>query len=126
MTAKNFAANVERCLAPTLKRKGIIMIDNLPAHKAAAIREAIEARGSTLRFLPKYSPDLSPIEMPFSQLGERTIRWRKRPARAFFAAKRLNFRIVHAPSVRVTYRSTGTNAEGAYAHSSQSTPAGAD
>ena len=44
------------------------MIDNLPAHKAAGVREAIEARGAMLRYLPKYSPDLNPIEMPFSKL----------------------------------------------------------
>ena len=44
------------------------MIDNLPAHKAAGIREAIEAHGATLRYLPQYSPDLNPIEMPFSKL----------------------------------------------------------
>ena len=65
------------------------MIDNLPAHKAAGIREAIEARGATLRYLPQYSPDLNPIEMPFSKLkaslrkaAERTIpRLRRRIAR---------------------------------------------
>ena len=44
------------------------MIDNLPAHKAAALREAIEARGATLRYLSQHSPDLNPIEMPFSKL----------------------------------------------------------
>jgi len=45
------------------------MIDNLSAHKApAGVREAIEARGTTLRYLPKYSPDLNPIEMAFSTL----------------------------------------------------------
>ena len=68
MTGKKFLAYVERCLAPTLKRKDIVMIDNLPAHKAAGVREAIEARGAMLRYLPKYSPDLNPIEMPFSKL----------------------------------------------------------
>src|SRR5215470_6617017 len=80
MTGKKFLAYVEQCLAPTLKRKDIVMIDNLPAHKAAGVREAIEARGATLRFLPKYSPDLNPIEMSFSKLkadlrkaAERTI-----------------------------------------------------
>jgi transposase len=80
MSGKKFLAYVERCLAPTLKRNEIVMIDNLPAHKAAGVREAIEARGATLRFLPKYSPDLNPIEMPFSKFkaylrkaGERTI-----------------------------------------------------
>jgi transposase len=77
---KRFLAYVERCLAPTLRPKDIVMIDNLPAHKAVGVREAIEARGATLRYLPKYSPDLNPIEMPFSKLkaglrkaAERTI-----------------------------------------------------
>ena len=80
MTGKKFLAYVEHCLAPTLKRNDIVLIDNLPAHKAAGIREAIEARGATLRYLPKYSPDLNPIEMPFSKFkaglrkaAERTI-----------------------------------------------------
>jgi transposase len=80
MTGKKFLAYVEQCLAPTLKPKDIVMIDNLPAHKAAGVRQAIEARGATLRYLPKYSPDLNPIEMPFSKLkadlrkaAERTI-----------------------------------------------------
>jgi transposase len=89
MTGKKFLAYVERCLAPTLKRKDIVMIDNLPAHKAAGVREAIEASGATLRYLPKCSPDLNPIEMPFSKLkahlrkaAERTIpRLRRRIGR---------------------------------------------
>jgi transposase len=65
------------------------VIDNLPAHKAAGIREAIEAHGATLRYLPQYSPDLNSIEMPFSKLkaslrnaAERTIpRLRRRIGR---------------------------------------------
>ena len=80
MNGTKFLAYVKQCLAPTLKRKDIVVIDNLPAHKAAGIREAIEARGATLRYLPQYSPDLNPIEMPFSKLkaslrkaAERTI-----------------------------------------------------
>src|SRR5437660_7308058 len=89
MNGAKFLAYVEQCMAPTLKRKDIVMIDNLPAHKAAGIREAIEARGATLRYLPQYSPDLNPIEMPFSKLkaslrkaAERTIpRLRRRIAR---------------------------------------------
>ncbi len=48
MTGKKFLAYVERCLAPILKRKDIVMIDNLPAHKAIGVREAIEARGAAL------------------------------------------------------------------------------
>jgi transposase len=68
MTGKKFLAYVEQCLALTLKRKDIVMIDNLPAHKAVGVREAIETRDATLHYLPKYSCDLNPIEMPFSKL----------------------------------------------------------
>ena len=89
MNGAKFLAYVKQCLAPTLKRKDNVVIDNLPAHKAAGIREAIEARGAMLRYLPQYSPDLNPIEMPFSALkaslrraAERTIpRLRRRIGR---------------------------------------------
>lgn len=80
MNGETFLAYVEQCLAPTLKRKDIVIMDNLSAHKASGIREAIEAAGATLRYLPQYSPDLNPIEMFFSKLkaflrklAERTI-----------------------------------------------------
>jgi hypothetical protein len=80
MTGKKFVAYVKQRLAPILRRKDIVVMDNLPAHKAVGVRKAIEARGATLRYLPKYSPDLNPIEMPFSALkaflrkvAERTI-----------------------------------------------------
>ena len=46
------------------------MVDNFAAHKMAGIREAIEKVGATLRFLSKYSPDLNPIEMPYSKFKE--------------------------------------------------------
>src|ERR1019366_6911533 len=68
MNGEAFLAYVEQCLAPTLKLKDTVMMDNLPVHKVSGVREAIEARGATLRYLPKYSPDLNPIEMPFSKL----------------------------------------------------------
>jgi DDE superfamily endonuclease len=41
-----------------------VIIDNLPAHKAIGNRGAIQARGATFRYLPKYSPDLNSMEMP--------------------------------------------------------------
>ena len=80
MNGSKFLAYVEQRLAPTLRRKDIVVVDNLPAHKSAGIRKAIEARGATLRYLPPYSPDLNPIEMTFSKMkaflrkvAERTI-----------------------------------------------------
>ncbi len=80
MNGEMFRAYIEQSLVPTLKRKDIVIMDNLSAHKVAGIREAIEAAGATLRYLPQYSPDLNPIEMPFStlkawlrKLAERTV-----------------------------------------------------
>lgn len=63
-----FLAYVEQVLAPTLKPGDIVIMDNLAAHKSAPVRNAIEAAGARLLFLPPYSPDLNPIENAFSKL----------------------------------------------------------
>lgn len=63
-----FRAYIEQCLAPTLKRGDIVVMDNLAAHKVEGVREAIEAAGATLKYLPPYSPDLNPIEQVFAKL----------------------------------------------------------
>jgi transposase len=63
-----FLAYVKQCLVPSLKRGEIVLMDHLPAHKVAGVAEAIEAVGATLIYLPKYSPDLNPIELAFSKL----------------------------------------------------------
>ena len=79
MTGQAFLAYVEQVLIPTLKPDDIVVMDNLPAHKIAAVRAAIEAAGAQLFLLPPYSPDMNPIEMAISkiktllrQAGERT------------------------------------------------------
>jgi transposase len=88
-----FVAYIEQCLAPTLKRGDIVVIDNLPAHKVSGVKDAIEAAGATLQYLPQYSPDLNPIEMPFSKfkaflrkVAERTVRGLCRRIRSFVPA----------------------------------------
>jgi transposase len=68
MTGPLFLAYVQQCLAPTLKRGDIIVMDNLPVHKVAGVAEAIEAVGATLLYLPPYSPDFNPIEQAFSKI----------------------------------------------------------
>lgn len=68
MTAQWFLAYTQQVLAPTLKSGDIVILDNLPAHKGAAVREAIEAAGARLLFLPPYSPDFNPIENAFAKL----------------------------------------------------------
>jgi transposase len=68
MDGPSFLAYIEQVLVPTLRRKDTVFMDNLRTHKVAGVREAIEAAGATLRYLPAYSPDLNPIEMAFSKL----------------------------------------------------------
>ena len=59
---------VEQVLAASLQAGQMVVMDNLQAHKGARVRQAIEAKGCQLLFLPGYSPDLSPIEEAFSKL----------------------------------------------------------
>ena len=80
MDGDTFLAYVEQMLAPTLKPGDIVVMDNLAAHKVDGVREAIEAMGAQLRYLPPYSPDFNPIEQAFAKLktllrkaAERTV-----------------------------------------------------
>jgi transposase len=68
MDGAAFLVYVEQVLIPTLREGDIVVMDNLPAHKPAAIRQAIERAGAELRYLPPYSPDLNPIEKAFAKL----------------------------------------------------------
>ena len=68
MNGPMFLAYVKQCLVPTIKRGEIVLMDNLPVHRVAGVAEAIEGAGATLIYLPKYSPDLNPIELAFSKL----------------------------------------------------------
>ena len=68
MDGPTFLAYVRQVLAPTLREGDtLVMDDNLGVRKVAGVREAVEARGATLLYLPPYSPDLSPIELAFSK-----------------------------------------------------------
>ena len=54
-------------MVPNLRHGDIVVMDNLPSHKVAGIREAIVATGAELRYLPSYSPDFNPIEQFFAK-----------------------------------------------------------
>lgn len=68
MNGEIFRAYVEQILAPTLGPGDLVILDNLGSHKVAGVREAIEAKGARLLYLPPYSPDLNPIEPAFAKL----------------------------------------------------------
>ena len=63
-----FETYIEQVLAPSLHSGQTVVMDNLSTHQSAHVRQAIEARGCRLLYLPSYSPDLSPIEEAFSKL----------------------------------------------------------
>jgi transposase len=80
MDGPAFLAYIEKYLGPTLRRGDTVVMDNCRVHKVAGVEEAIEARGARVEYLPKYSPDLNPIELSFSsfkaylrKFAERTI-----------------------------------------------------
>ncbi len=80
MNGVAFQAYVQQVLIPTLAPGDIVIMDNLPAHKAEGVRYAIEDAGCRLLYLPPYSPDFNPIEKAFAKLkavlrakAERTI-----------------------------------------------------
>ena len=63
-----FVAYVEQQLATALRAGDIVIMDNLPVHKVAGVRAAIEPLARRCPYLPPYSPDLNPIEMVFAKL----------------------------------------------------------
>jgi transposase len=80
MDGPTLGAWTEQMPAPQLEPGDIVSMDNLAAHKVQGVRQAIEAKGAQLRYLPPYSPDLNPIENAFAKLkallrkaAERTI-----------------------------------------------------
>jgi transposase len=64
----SFQAYVDQVLIPELSPGDIVVMDNLGSHKGVGVREAIEAAGANLLYLPPYSPDFNPIEKAFSKL----------------------------------------------------------
>lgn len=89
MDTPTFEWSITEQLAPTLRPGQIVVLDNLSVHKAARIRQAIEARRCQLLFLPSYSPDFTPIEQAFSKLKALLRRLGARTKEALWEAMRV-------------------------------------
>jgi transposase len=85
MNADRFLLYVQKVLAPTLQPGDMVVVDNLQSHKRADIRQAMRNAGAKLVLLPKYSPDLNPIEQVFAKLKHLL---RKAEARSQLAVSR--------------------------------------
>ena len=81
-----FLAWVRESLVPALKPGQIVIMDNLGSHRGKAVRQAIRQAGAKLLFLPKYSPDLNPIEQVFSKLKHLLRKAQARSYEAILAA----------------------------------------
>lgn len=86
MTGAVFRHYIEAMLAPTLRQGDIVVMDNLPSHKVAGVREAIESAGATLWYLPPYSPDLNPIERMWSKVKALIRKAKPRKTKALVTA----------------------------------------
>jgi len=95
MDGDAFRTYVTRFLAPILQKGDVVVMDNLPSHKVNGIKEAIEATGAKLRYLPAYSPDLNPIEQAFSKIKAML---RKTAARSIIALTKAIRKILNSIS----------------------------
>ena len=102
INGERFRAYVEQFLAPTLEPGDVVILDNLGSHKGKAVRQAIRAVGARLVFLPKYSPDLNPIEQVFAKF--KTL-LRKAGARTYDAVSDASAQILaqYAPDECAAY-----------------------
>jgi len=68
MTGDLFKQWLVECLIPDMQPGSIVVVDNLPAHKVAGVRQCLQAAGMGLLYLPPYSPDFNPIEQAFAKI----------------------------------------------------------
>src|SRR5438445_522828 len=86
INGESFRLYVDKVLIPTLRPGDIVIMDNLGSHRSSAVRRALRAAGAKLFFLPKYSPDLNPIEMLFSKLKHGLRKAARRTEHAVYSA----------------------------------------
>jgi transposase len=84
-----FAAFLDRVLLPELRRTrpdAVLVMDDLAAHKAPRIRALLDRSGFAYRYLPAYSPDLSPIEPAWAKVKAELRRAAARTVEALHGA----------------------------------------
>jgi transposase len=104
-----FEVFVERILVPTLRPGQMVVLDNLSVHKSARARQAIEAAGCRLVFLPTYSPDFNPIEQAFAKLKTRLRQNEARTVEAIMTATQAAYPTITPADARSFYRDAGYN-----------------
>lgn len=107
LNAPVFSQWVREQLVPILRPGQVVILDNLSVHKTPAARQAIEAAGCQLRFLPAYSPDFNPIELIFSQLKAHLRTVAARTVETLMTAIGDGLNAVTAANARACFRHAG-------------------
>ena len=102
-----FSAFVREVLAPTLRAGDVVIWDNLGAHRSQLVREAVEARGATVMFLPPYSPDMNPIERCWSKIKTALRAAKARTREALEAAIKQAIATVSESDARAWFKHCG-------------------
>jgi len=102
-----FLTYVRQVLAPTLMTGDVVVMDNLGAHKVAGVREAIEAKGARVEYLPPYSPDFNPIEKCWSKIKTALRAAKARTREALEAALKEALLIITEADVRAWFTHCG-------------------
>ena len=103
----SFRAYVEQFLAPALRPGQIVVMDNLSSHKVAGVRDAIEAVGARVLYLPPYSPDLNPIEQLFAKLKAMLRKAAARTVDTLWLAVGEILRVLHTDECRNYFVNAG-------------------
>ncbi len=109
MNGPVFRAYVDEVLVPTLTPGDIVVMENLPAHKAEGVRAAVETAGATLQFLPPDSPDFNPIENAFAKLKALLRARAERTVEALWTAVEASFPSSRQPNAPTTSPPQATN-----------------
>jgi transposase len=107
LTGDAFVASVAQVLVPTLRPGQIVSIDNLSCHKRAEVAALLTQVGCTLRYLPAYSPDFTPIEPAFSNIKEPVRRLQARTEEALEAAIAAALATISASDARAWFHHVG-------------------
>ena len=100
MNGEMFLAWVQQGLGPHLEAGDLVIMDNLATHKIRGVREAIEAVGARLLYLPPYSPDFNPIEPMWSKIKQILRSHAPRTNEQLLGAARTAFQSISAADCR--------------------------
>jgi len=89
-----FETFIEKCLLPTLKAGDIVIMDNVKFHKTSRVQQCIQSVNATLKFLPPYSPDFSPIELMWSKIKSIIKQYEPRTDQQFKKIIKIAFKAV--------------------------------